>query len=93
MAKLFPRFAGAVAVGFLVVTGVARPAEPIPPAPVSLAMLAPPPASSIAFCRAHGGDCDPVPPAAPMLEGKPALTPIAWRDYCRRNREDPACVR
>jgi predicted transglutaminase-like cysteine proteinase len=64
-----------------------------PARPVSIGMLAPPPPSSLAFCRQHGGDCDPIPRATPMPDGKTVTTPVAWLDYCRRSKEDPACHR
>jgi hypothetical protein len=76
----------------LVLPAAAASREP-PARPVSIGMLAPPPPGSLAFCRQHGGDCDGIPRTTPMPDGKVVTTPVAWRDYCRRNGEDPACRR
>lgn len=62
----------------------------------STAMLAPSPPGWFAFCAQAGGsaaDCDPVPAAVAMPDGASAMTPEAWRGYCRRHREDVACGR
>jgi predicted transglutaminase-like cysteine proteinase len=72
---------------------VAAAAGEPPARPVSIGMLAPPPPSSLAFCRLHGGTCDGIPRATPMPDGKAVSTPVAWRDYCRRSKQDPACHR
>lgn len=53
--------------------------------------LAPPPPGWFAFCAAHGGDCDPIPPASAMPDARPAMAPPAWHDFCRRHRSDAAC--
>jgi hypothetical protein len=77
----------------LLVTACATIADP-PYA--SSAMLTPKPPGAIAFCLQHttpdAAACDAIPPAIAMPDGVAAMTPPAWHGFCRRHREDPACI-
>jgi predicted transglutaminase-like cysteine proteinase len=60
------------------------------------ASLAPSPPGWFRFCQAQMGPgaaaCDAIPRAAAMPDGRPAMAPAAWHDFCRRHREDAACI-
>ena len=74
------------------------PAPPIADPRAARAPLpTPSPPGWFAFCAARGGtpdgDCDPVPRAAAMPDGRTAAAPAAWSAFCQRHRGDDACGR